>query len=133
EAEPGRSIVAELSLDPDQVAEQMQDYLDTGSPSDSDITDITLSPATKLALRAAQRQAAQAGSSYIGPEHILLGIASLPDSVAAQALVAGLAASQSGSSGASPTPGAGAGSRKRDKSDTPTLDEYGRDLTAEAR
>ncbi|MFD3701877.1 ATP-dependent Clp protease ATP-binding subunit [Nocardia sp. NPDC058658] len=134
EAEPGRSIVAELSLDPDQVAEQMEDYLDTGEPSEDDLADITLSPATKLALRAAQRQAAQSGSSYIGPEHILLGIASLPDSVAAQALVAGIAATQSGGVPAPGTPMATAPSkRQQPESDTPTLDEYGRDLTAEAR
>lgn len=134
EAEPGRSIVAELSLDPDQVAEQMQDYLDTGAPSEDDLADITLSPATKLALRAAQRQAAQSGSSYIGPEHILLGIASLPDSMAAQALVAGIAASQSGGVPAPGTPMATApAKRQQPESDTPTLDEYGRDLTAEAR
>ncbi|MFD6397105.1 ATP-dependent Clp protease ATP-binding subunit [Nocardia sp. NPDC060249] len=134
EAEPGRSIVAELSLDPDQVAEQMEDYLDTGRPSENDLADITLSPATKLALRAAQRQAAQAGSSYIGPEHILLGIAALPDSVAAQALVAGIAATQSGGVPAPGTPMATAPSkRQQPESDTPTLDEYGRDLTAEAR
>ncbi|MFD8100210.1 ATP-dependent Clp protease ATP-binding subunit [Nocardia fluminea] len=134
EAEPGRSIVAELSLDPDQVAAQMEDYLDTGRPSEDDLADITLSPATKLALRAAQRQAAQSGSSYIGPEHILLGIAALPDSVAAQALVAGIAATQSGGVPAPGTPMASAPSkRQQPESDTPTLDEYGRDLTAEAR
>ncbi|WP_280308041.1 ATP-dependent Clp protease ATP-binding subunit [Nocardia neocaledoniensis] len=132
EAEPGRSIVAELSLDPDQVAEQMQDHLDTGAPSEDELSDITLSPATKTALRAAQRQAAQAGSSYIGPEHILLGIASAPDSVGAQALMAGIAATQSGNSAGPATPGAAPAKRQR-KSDTPTLDEYGRDLTAEAR
>ncbi|MFC6010700.1 ATP-dependent Clp protease ATP-binding subunit [Nocardia lasii] len=134
EAEPGRSIVAELSLDPDQVAEQMEDYLDTGAASEDDLADITLSPATKLALRAAQRQAAQSGSSYIGPEHILLGIASLPDSVAAQALVAGIAATQSGGVPAPGTPNATAPSKRQQaESETPTLEEYGRDLTAEAR
>ncbi|UGT55447.1 ATP-dependent Clp protease ATP-binding subunit [Nocardia asteroides] len=132
EAEPGRSIVAELSLDPDQVAEQMQDHLDTGAPSEDELSDITLSPATKTALRAAQRQAAQAGSSYIGPEHILLGIASASDSVAAQALMAGIAATQSGNSAGPATPGSSPAKRQQ-KSDTPTLDEYGRDLTAEAR
>ncbi|MGW6422875.1 ATP-dependent Clp protease ATP-binding subunit [Nocardia sp. NPDC055053] len=131
EAEPGRSIVAELSLDPDQVAEQMQEYLDTGSPSEDDLADITLSPGTKLALRAAQRQAAQSGSSYIGPEHVLLGIASLPDSAAAQALMAGIAATQSGNTSGPATTGAPA--KRRQQTDTPTLDEYGRDLTAEAR
>ncbi|WP_189033366.1 ATP-dependent Clp protease ATP-binding subunit [Nocardia rhizosphaerihabitans] len=131
ESEPGRSIVAELSLDPDQVAEQMQEYLDTGSPSEDDLADITLSPGTKLALRAAQRQAAQSGSSYIGPEHVLLGIASLPDSVAAQALMAGIAATQSGNTSGPATTGAPA--KRQQQTDTPTLDEYGRDLTAEAR
>ncbi|MFD6392295.1 ATP-dependent Clp protease ATP-binding subunit [Nocardia sp. NPDC060259] len=131
ESEPGRSIVAELSLDPDQVAEQMQEYLDTGSPSEDDLADITLSPGTKLALRAAQRQAAQSGSSYIGPEHVLLGIASLPDSVAAQTLMAGIAATQSGNTSGPATTGAPA--KRRQQTDTPTLDEYGRDLTAEAR
>ncbi|GAD86584.1 ATP-dependent Clp protease ATP-binding subunit ClpC [Nocardia asteroides NBRC 15531] len=132
ESEPGRSIVAELSLDPDQVAEQMQEYLDTGSPSEDDLADITLSPGTKTALRSAQRQAAQAGSSYIGPEHILLGIASVSDSAAAQALMAGIAATQSGNTSGPATPSAPAGKR-RAETDTPTLDEYGRDLTAEAR
>ncbi|MFD4432795.1 ATP-dependent Clp protease ATP-binding subunit [Nocardia sp. NPDC058497] len=131
EAEPGRSIVAELSLDPDQVAEQMQEYLDTGSPSEDDLADITLSPGTKLALRAAQRQAAQSGSSYIGPEQVLLGIASLPDSVAAQALMAGIAATQSGNTSGPATTGSPA--KRQQQTDTPTLDEYGRDLTAEAR
>ncbi|KAF0845511.1 ATP-dependent Clp protease ATP-binding subunit [Nocardia caishijiensis] len=132
ETEPARDMIDELSLDADQVAEQMQDYLDTGATSGYDLADITLSPATKLAMRAAQRQAAQSGSTYIGPEHILLGIASLPDSVAAQTLVAGLAASRS--TGA-PTPGTAAAQAKRQqhKTETPTLDEYGRDLTAEAR
>ncbi|NKX86690.1 ATP-dependent Clp protease ATP-binding subunit [Nocardia coubleae] len=132
ETEPARDMIDELSLDADQVAEQMQDYLDTGAAGGYDLADITLSPATKLAMRAAQRQAAQSGSTYIGPEHILLGIASLPDSIAAQTLVAGLAASQSGGG---PTPGTAAAQAKRQqqKTDTPTLDEYGRDLTAEAR
>ncbi|APE35041.1 Clp protease [Nocardia mangyaensis] len=132
EAEPGRSILAELGLDPDQLAEDLQDYLDTGAPSENDLADITLSPATKLALRAAQRQAAQAGSSYLGPEHILLGIASLPDSVAAQILGSGIAATRSSDettgAGRQPLP-----SPRKEKSDTPTLEEYGRDLTAEAR
>ncbi|MFF2082983.1 ATP-dependent Clp protease ATP-binding subunit [Nocardia sp. NPDC058176] len=132
EAEPGRSILAELGLDPDQLADDLQDYLDTGEPSENTLADITLSPATKLALRAAQRQAAQAGSSYLGPEHILLGIASLSDSVAAQILGSGIAATQSsggtGGAGSQPLP-----SPRKEKSDTPTLEEYGRDLTAEAR
>ncbi|MGW5309361.1 ATP-dependent Clp protease ATP-binding subunit [Nocardia thailandica] len=128
EAEPGRSILAELGSDPDKVAAQMRGLLDTGAPSEDDTDPITLSPATKSALREAQRSAAQAGSSYIGPEHILLGIAGVPGSAAAQALVAGVEKQN----GASPATAAAAAGR-RTGAETPTLDEYGRDLTAEAR
>lgn len=77
-----------------------------------------LSPAAKLALRNAQRSAAEAGSSYIGPEHVLLGLAANSDSPAAQALAGARLPQAEG---------------QKVPSDTPTLDEYGRDLTAEAR
>ncbi len=118
EAEPGRSIIAELGHDPDKVANQMRDVSDTGEPAEEADEPVTLSPAAKLALRAAQRRAAEAGSSYIGPEHVLLGIASLTDSPAAHVLL----------SGAKPAP-----TGRPAKSETPTLDEYSRDPTAEAR
>ncbi|MFC0452144.1 ATP-dependent Clp protease ATP-binding subunit [Rhodococcus jostii] len=115
--DPTRGVISGLGLDPDKVAEQMRDVVAASSAADEDGS-ITLSPAAKLALRTAQQQASQAGVSYIGPEHILLGIASNPDSPAASAL-----------SGAKIDAGKG----PHTKSSTPTLDEYGRDLTAEAR
>ncbi|WP_431950552.1 ATP-dependent Clp protease ATP-binding subunit [Nocardia lijiangensis] len=118
EAEPGRSIIAELGHDPDKVANQMRDATDTGEPAADADEPVTLSPAAKLALRAAQRRAAEAGSSYIGPEHVLLGIASLTDSPAAHVLLSGAKAAPTG---------------RPAKSGTPTLDEYSRDLTADAR
>ncbi|MEV0293787.1 ATP-dependent Clp protease ATP-binding subunit [Nocardia sp. NPDC050710] len=118
EAEPGRSILAELGHDPDKIAEQMRTVSDTGLAVEPADEPLTLSPAAKLALRAAQRAAAEAGSSYIGPEHILLGVASNHDSPAAQVLLFG----------GKKQVGAG-----RAQNETPTLDEYGRDLTAEAR
>ncbi|MFC9763435.1 ATP-dependent Clp protease ATP-binding subunit [Rhodococcus jostii] len=116
-ADPTRGVISGLGLDPDKVAEQMRDVAAASSAADEDGS-ITLSPAAKLALRTAQQQASQAGVSYIGPEHILLGIASNPDSPAASAL-----------SGAKIDASKG----PHAKSSTPTLDEYGRDLTAEAR
>ena len=116
-ADPTRGVISGLGLDPDKVAEQMRDIAAASSAADEDGS-ITLSPAAKLALRTAQQQASQAGVSYIGPEHILLGIASNPDSPAASAL-----------SGAKIDASKG----PHAKSSTPTLDEYGRDLTAEAR
>ncbi|MEU0538818.1 ATP-dependent Clp protease ATP-binding subunit [Nocardia sp. NPDC005978] len=116
--EPGTSIITEIGRDPGQLREQMRAAAGSGVGAHGADHALALSPAAKAALRNAQRSAAEAGSSYIGPEHILLGIAASPESPAAQAL-----------SGAKLP----AASAPRPPSDTPTLDEYGRDLTAEAR
>lgn len=118
EVEPSRSVIAQLDLDPDRVGAQMRGAAGSGAASATTADGgIVLSPAAKLVLRNAQRSAAEAGSSYIGPEHILLGLAA-GDSTAAQTL-----------SGAKLPQAEG----QQPSSDTPTLDEYGRDLTAEAR
>ncbi|BCK58100.1 ATP-dependent Clp protease ATP-binding subunit [Nocardia wallacei] len=119
EVEPSRSVIAQLDLDPDQVGAQMRGAAGSGAASATTAGGgIVLSPAAKLALRNAQRSAAEAGSSYIGPEHVLLGLAANSDSPAAQALAGARLPQAEG---------------QKVPSDTPTLDEYGRDLTAEAR
>lgn len=119
DVEPSRSIIAQLDLDPGEVAAQMRAAAGSGQAT-ATTTDggVVLSPAAKLALRTAQRSAAEAGSSYIGPEHILLGIADNSENPAAQTL-----------SGAKLPVAEG----REQRSDTPTLEEYGRELTAEAR
>ncbi|MEU8395100.1 ATP-dependent Clp protease ATP-binding subunit [Nonomuraea sp. NPDC048892] len=103
----------------------------------------TLSPAAKRAVLDAQRVSRALGASYIGPEHLLLALAANPDSTAArllreqgvsanelqQAILSGAAGGGSGQ-GAGHWSGQGAGRRA---SDTPSLDEFGRDLTEEAR
>ncbi|MFD7842602.1 ATP-dependent Clp protease ATP-binding subunit [Nocardia sp. NPDC059764] len=119
--EPARSIIAEIGRDPELLREHMRTAAGGGAGAHGDDHALALSPAAKLALRNSQRGAAEAGSSYIGPEHILLGIAGLPDSAAAQALAG------------AKMPAATGGPTAKEPSDTPTLDEYGRDLTAEAR
>ncbi|WP_280438628.1 ATP-dependent Clp protease ATP-binding subunit [Nocardia cyriacigeorgica] len=116
--EPTRGILTELGHDPDELSMKMRDAVagHRGSNGNGNGA-IALSPAAKRAMRNAQRSAAEAGSSYIGPEHILLGIAET-ETPAAQAMAG------------TQLPGTD-GQRKT--SETPTLDEYGRDLTAEAR
>ncbi|MEU6583046.1 ATP-dependent Clp protease ATP-binding subunit [Nocardia sp. NPDC046763] len=116
--EPSQSIIAEIGRDPGQLRKQMRTAAGSGVGAHGREHALVLSPGAKLALRNSQRSAAEAGSSYIGPEHILLGIAGVHDSPAAQALAgAKMPAAQTA----------------KEPSDTPTLDEYGRDLTAEAR
>ncbi|MFI6867823.1 ATP-dependent Clp protease ATP-binding subunit [Nocardia sp. NPDC050406] len=115
--EPSRSVIAEIGRDPEELGEQMRTAAGSGVGATGSGHAVALSPAAKLAMRQAQRSAAEAGSSYIGPEHVLLGIAA-SQTPAAQAL----AGSKLPVTEAPKQPSA-----------TPTLDEYGRDLTAEAR
>ncbi|MEU5841656.1 ATP-dependent Clp protease ATP-binding subunit [Rhodococcus sp. NPDC047139] len=114
--DPGRGIISGLGLDPDDVAEQMRTLTGEG---EQDAGQTVLSPAAKRAFRSAQQQAGQTGTSYIGPEHILYGIAANSENPAAHVL-AGARLEGRGRGSSAP-------------SNTPTLDTYGRDLTAEAR
>lgn len=118
--EPTRDAIAGLQLNPDQVADHMKAAAGIG---DGSVGTPALSPAAKRAIRIAQRHAAQAGQSYIGPEDILLGVAATSDTAATRALAnaPGLRAA------------AGGGGQQQAASSTPTLDEYSRDVTADAR
>jgi ATP-dependent Clp protease ATP-binding subunit ClpC len=92
---------------------------------------MTLTPATKRALLQAHQISRTSGSSYIGPEHLLMALSVNPDSPAGRTLAEGhvapdtlRAAKDAGGSGASSGP---------TRSGTTTLDQYGQDLTALAR
>ncbi|SDM03658.1 ATP-dependent Clp protease ATP-binding subunit ClpC [Nonomuraea maritima] len=91
----------------------------------------TLTPAAKRAILDAQRLSRLLQSSYIGPEHLLLAIAANPDSAAARLLQEqGVSANELQQALLSRPAGNGHEPRH---SPTPALDEYGRDLTEEAR
>src|SRR5690606_13990692 len=70
----------------------------------------------------AHTQSRAAGAGYIGPEHIILGIAANPDTEAGRELRSLAADAETGGDAA------GGGD-----SATPTIDQYGRDLTEAAR
>jgi ATP-dependent Clp protease ATP-binding subunit ClpC len=95
-----------------------------------------LTPGAKRALLDAHRISVSLGSTYIGPEHIVLALAVNPESAAGRMLAQGrvtpeaLQAALAGS-GATGTAGPGGpGYGHGGRSATPTLDEFGRDLTA---
>ncbi|MFF3313458.1 ATP-dependent Clp protease ATP-binding subunit [Streptomyces sp. NPDC002952] len=129
--EPSRSLLAQAGVDPDALAAQLAEVLprDASEPS----SEPGLTPAAKRTLTTAYARSQAAGVSYIGPEHILGALLGDADSGAAQLMrgdgqdaqkLAGLserAARQEGRSSAEP-----------DKPAT-TLDEFGRDLTDEAK
>ncbi|MFB4274045.1 ATP-dependent Clp protease ATP-binding subunit [Nonomuraea sp. MTCD27] len=114
-------------------AGRLRDRIDAvAGPGEATEPPTTLSPAAKRAVLDAQRISRALQSSYIGPEHLLLALAANPDSVAARLLqeqgVSANELQQALMSGAGRTGGDG-----QRRTDTPSLDEYGRDLTEEAR
>ncbi|WP_116026903.1 ATP-dependent Clp protease ATP-binding subunit [Thermomonospora umbrina] len=92
-----------------------------------------MTPSAKRALLDAYQISRALGSSYIGPEHVLYALAVNPDSEAGRMLHDAHVtpeALQTAAAGPRPASGPGAGGPP---TDTPTLDEFGRDLTEQAR
>ncbi|MDG4829956.1 ATP-dependent Clp protease ATP-binding subunit [Solwaraspora sp. WMMD1047] len=123
QSDPTRRLLDASGADPDDLARQMEAALPRGGPREDTPP---LAPAAKRALLDAHRESRRSGATYIGPEHILLGIAANPETTAGRALRA------LGGAVTGPTrPAGGAGGRGGGT--TATLDQYGRDLTEDAR
>ncbi|MFJ6080462.1 ATP-dependent Clp protease ATP-binding subunit [Streptomyces sp. NPDC092369] len=121
EQESTRRLLAEAGADPDRIRERL-----TAGGGAAKTEPATLTPAAKRALLDAYRISRAEDSSYIGPEHLLRALAANPESAAGQAL-----AGSGWESGR--LPAAGTEPERRRPSTTPTVDEYGRDLTEDAR
>ncbi|MGW3956464.1 ATP-dependent Clp protease ATP-binding subunit [Streptomyces sp. NPDC004752] len=116
-----RRLIGEAGADPDGIRERLGTVADSGEKTEP----ATLTPAAKRALLDAYQISRAEGASYIGPEHLLRALAANPESAAGRVLA---------ESGWEPArmPTESAAERHR-PSNTPTLDEYGRDLTEDAR
>ncbi|MEU6783698.1 ATP-dependent Clp protease ATP-binding subunit [Nonomuraea angiospora] len=112
---------------------RVRDRIDeVAGPGEAGEPPATLSPAAKRAILDAQRISRSLRSSYIGPEHLLLAIAARPDSAAARILQDQGVSANELQQAMLAVPRRTDGEPRR-QSDTPTLDEYGRDMTEEAR
>lgn len=120
-------IYKELGLDKKLLIDQIKEYASgrSGPPTQPDI-----SPRAKQVLQIAFQEAMEVGHNYIGGEHILLGLIKEGEGLAAQIL---------GKSGVTHTKARQAtlkvvgegdkeGEQTSEKSETPTLDEFSRDL-----
>ncbi|HXT94017.1 MAG TPA: ATP-dependent Clp protease ATP-binding subunit, partial [Trebonia sp.] len=129
--EPVRRLISAAGANPDAIARAVESQAETGQPREG-VPNLT--PAAKRALLDARQISRAFGSSYIGPEHLLFALAVNPESAAGQMLrdarvtpealqeiVTGRGA------------GGGAGAGRKPPSDTPTIDQFGTDLTAMAR
>jgi ATP-dependent Clp protease ATP-binding subunit ClpC len=129
--EPLRDLVRRAGADPEALLNAL------GGPGGAPArprgelpSNLALTPAAKRALLDAHQLSRAMGASYIGPEHILMALPLNPESPAGRMLAAGRVQSQSlqaaGVERGVPGPG------KPDRG-TPTLDQYGQDLTDLAR
>jgi ATP-dependent Clp protease ATP-binding subunit ClpC len=122
-----RHVLRQVDADPEAIAAQVEEEAERAERTD---VAPSLSPDAKAALLAAYEESRELESSYVGPEHVLLALARDEESQAGQLLQR---------FGLTHTKLRGAvirgveGGTPRESSKTPTLDQFGRDLTEQAR
>ncbi|MGC4813140.1 ATP-dependent Clp protease ATP-binding subunit [Micromonospora sp. DT228] len=124
-----RDLVRRAGADPDTLLNALGGKGD-GAPRGEVPPNLSLTPAAKRALLDAHQLSRAMGANYIGPEHILMALPLNPESPAGRMLAAGRIQPESlQAANAERGPMTGP---KPDRG-TPTLDQYGQDLTDLAR
>ncbi len=134
------TVLRELAVDLDSVREHVEEYVARGSYSAS-MKETQWTPRAKTVLELAREEARILHHQYIGTEHLLLALIREGEGVAAKALrdldvdlrtaretVMRVLGGGSGGTDTAAEPTVDAG-----ETETPTLDQYGRDLTKMAR
>src|SRR5437667_1407335 len=133
-------VLANLGVDLRRVRSEVEKIVGTGD-NVMLLGEIPFTPRAKKVLELAVEEAQNMGHSHVGTEHLLLGLIREEEGVAAQVLenlgvrldivreevISLLGEGQPGPAPAAPARASGA------KSKTPTLDEFGRDLTQMAK
>ena len=142
-------VMANLGVDLRRVRGEVEKIVGTGD-NVMLLGEIPFTPRAKKVLELAVEEAQNMGHNYVGTEHLLLGLIREEEGVAARVLenlgvrldvvreevISLLGEGQQGPAPSGPPPPSGgghSGSPQKSKSKTPTLDEFGRDLTAMAR
>jgi ATP-dependent Clp protease ATP-binding subunit ClpC len=123
-----RHVLRGIDADPDAIAAQLEEEAEKAHRTD---VAPSLAPDAKAALLAAYDESRELGASYVGPEHVLLALARDSESEAGR-LLERFGASHTKLRGGV-IRGVESTGNARETSRTPRLDEYGRDLTQEAR
>jgi ATP-dependent Clp protease ATP-binding subunit ClpC len=127
--EPLRATVRRAGADPEALLAALGRPV--RQPGDELPERIALTPAAKRALLDSLQISRALGASYVGPEHVLMALGVNPDSAAGR-LMAGRLDPQT-LQNAEPGGGNGGGGNANSNSKTPTLEQYGVDLTDMAR
>jgi ATP-dependent Clp protease ATP-binding subunit ClpC len=128
-----RSLVFRAGADPDTLLAELNREARSVEPAPPRRPEdgLTLTPGTKRALLQAHQVSRASGSSYIGPEHLLMALSSNPDSPAGRMLAKSRVTPEALQTAKEAGSGGGAGSTKQ--RETTALDQFGQDLTAMAR
>jgi ATP-dependent Clp protease ATP-binding subunit ClpC len=129
EEQATQHLLGRAGVNPGQLRQQLDGMPSRGEPR-SDPPSLT--PAAKRALLDAHQISRALGSTYIGPEHLLFALALNPESPGGQILRAHNVTPETLQQ-AAVGGGGGAAAAGKPPSSTPTLDEFGRDLTELAR
>jgi ATP-dependent Clp protease ATP-binding subunit ClpC len=124
-----RRVLEEVGAEPEAIRAQLEEEAQKGGRTD---VSPSLAPDAKRALLAAYEESRVLGSSYIGPEHVLLALARDDESEAGR-LLGRFGLSHTRLRGAVVRGVEAGGEAREPVSSTPTLDEFSRDLTRMAR
>ncbi|AVH94491.1 MULTISPECIES: ATP-dependent Clp protease ATP-binding subunit [Streptomyces] len=131
QVDPSRRLLAQGGVDPDELASRIAEVLPGESAEPS--SEPGLTPAAKRTLALAHARSQASGVSYIGPEHILGALLGDPDSGASRFLRAEDLDVSKLRGAADQAAFGGEGAPAAPKQPATTLDEFGRDLTEEAK
>ena len=125
---PAGSVFKELSID--EVRRTVLSMVGEGEESGA-VRSMTYLPRTKKVLEQSAKEARDLGQSYVGTEHLLLALMREREGVAAQALLRmGVNLNQTRED---LLRACGSGAQPGGESETPTIDQYARDLNQAAR
>ncbi|HOB92040.1 MAG: ATP-dependent Clp protease ATP-binding subunit [Bacillota bacterium] len=129
-------VLSALNVQADRIREEVVRLVGRGQPLN--VTRIGLTPRGKRVLDLAFQESRVRGDGYIGTEHILLGLIKEGEGVAAQVLKsmgvdAEAVVREISKIVGSPAAVGEAKTQKKARGSTPTLNQFGRDLTEEAR
>lgn len=125
------AVLKRMGLTPDQVRMEIERNLLNGTATLT-FGELPLTPRVKRVIEYAVDEARLLGHTHIGSEHLLLGVLREEDGIGGKilrALGANLLAARQLTASLLKKAGSGMGREKERKSNTPALDEFGRDLT----
>lgn len=135
------TVLTERGIQAQQIADLLKKTVGYGTPTNLTPNDFT--PRSKRIIELAMGEARRLGHNYVGTEHILLAIISDPESYAVRFLsqlgakpadiLADISRALNAADINNAQVNSGMGGSAPGKSKTPTLDQYGRDLTALAK